>query len=203
MKLISLRCTSCGAELEVDPERSVVFCSYCGTKLLIDDESIRITNRIVDEARLREAEVRLKELEYAHERELREETIRQEQKKSFRLAVIAYVCALAVSYLIPWLREYAILVFVFGGIALISLRSGDRRSNASGLPAGTSSRSKGAAALLCFFFGVFGAHYFYVRRIGMGFLYLCTFGLFGIGYVIDIIRILCGTFRDSEGRYLR
>ena len=76
--MINLTCTNCGAELQIDAERKQAFCTYCGTKLLVDDESIHITNRIIDEARLKEAEVRLKELEYQHEKELREETIRQE-----------------------------------------------------------------------------------------------------------------------------
>ena len=79
MKLINLKCSNCGAALEIDPERTQAFCSYCGAKLFIDDENINITNRIVDEARIKEAEVRLKELEYQHERELREEFIRKEQ----------------------------------------------------------------------------------------------------------------------------
>ena len=81
MKLIKLTCANCGAELELDADRKQAFCTYCGAKQLIDDESIRI----IDEARLKEAEVRLKELEYEHEREIREETIRREQKKSFQI----------------------------------------------------------------------------------------------------------------------
>jgi TM2 domain-containing membrane protein YozV len=36
------------------------------------------------------------------------------------------------------------------------------------------------AALLCFFFGVFGVRRFYVGKIGTGFLELVTFGGFGM-----------------------
>ena len=61
MKLITLRCTNCGADLQIDSERKEAYCTFCGTKLFVDDESIRITNRIVDEARLKEAEVRFLE----------------------------------------------------------------------------------------------------------------------------------------------
>ena len=56
-----------------------------------------------------------------------------------------------------------------------------------------------AALLLCIFLGGLGAHYFYVGRWGMGLLYLFTLGLFGIGWLVDIIRILAGTFPDSSG----
>lgn len=58
MKLIKLKCSSCGADLEVDIEKKQVFCVYCGAKLLIDDESIVNKNVFVDEARIREAELK-------------------------------------------------------------------------------------------------------------------------------------------------
>ena len=46
-----------------------------------------------------------------------------------------------------------------------------------------SEKSKSVAELLCFFFGIFGAHRFYVGKIGTGFLWLFTLGFFGIGDV--------------------
>lgn len=67
----------------------------------------------------------------------------------------------------------------------------------------TSDKSKSTALLLCIFLGYFGIHYFYVGRIGMGILFLCTFGLFGIGWIVDIIRIAVGSFRDNVGAPLR
>ena len=51
-------------------------------------------------------------------------------------------------------------------------------------------RSKWAALALCFFLGFLGAHKFYEGKIGMGILYLCTVGLFGIGWMIDLISLL-------------
>ena len=66
-----------------------------------------------------------------------------------------------------------------------------------------SSKSKWCAFLLCFFLGYFGVHKFYVGKIGMGVIYLFTFGLFGFGWFIDMILILCGTFKDSNGLFLK
>lgn len=58
------------------------------------------------------------------------------------------------------------------------------------------------AFLLAFFFGVFGAHRFYVGKIGTGVLQLFTFGGFGIWCTIDWILILCKAFTDKQGRRL-
>ena len=62
-----------------------------------------------------------------------------------------------------------------------------------------SPKSKVIALLLCIFFGYWGVHYFYVGKIGKGLVYLLTFGLFGIGWLIDIARIFFGSFRDAWG----
>ena len=67
----------------------------------------------------------------------------------------------------------------------------------------TSDKNKKTALLLCIFGGYFGLHMFYVGRIGRGILYLCTGGLFFIGWLIDIISIAAGSFRDSSGAPLR
>lgn len=52
-------------------------------------------------------------------------------------------------------------------------------------------KNKWVAFFLCFFLGYIGAHKFYEGRIGMGILYLFTLGLLGIGWLIDIIALLC------------
>ena len=197
-----MRCTNCGAELDIDPNQKQVFCTYCGSKLIVDDESVPPASRIADEARLREAEVRMKELEYAHEREIREETLRQEQKKTFRIALAVYIIALIVTYNVAAWRPASGFILIFGLIALVSMKSGDRKAAGYGRRPECSPKDRITALVLCIFLGGIGIHYFYVGRIGMGILYIFTFGLFGIGWLIDIIRIACGTFRDSNGWYL-
>ena len=61
-------------------------------------------------------------------------------------------------------------------------------------------RSRLVASLLCFFLGTFGAHRYYAGKIGTGLLMLVTLGGLGIWYMIDLIIILVGGFRDIEGR---
>lgn len=46
------------------------------------------------------------------------------------------------------------------------------------------------ALILCILFGWLGAHKFYEGKTGMGILYIFTMGLFGIGWIVDIIIIL-------------
>ncbi len=66
-----------------------------------------------------------------------------------------------------------------------------------------STKSKGAAAALCFFLGGLGIHRFYVGKVGTGVLWLFTGGLFGIGAVVDFIMILCSSFKDGSGALLK
>ena len=74
--------------------------------------------------------------------------------------------------------------------------------NPGGVP-GVSKKNKMVALLLCIFLGVLGVHRFYVGKIGTGLLYLFTGGLFGIGWIIDIILIAVGSFKDQFDLQLR
>ena len=65
-----------------------------------------------------------------------------------------------------------------------------------------SPRSRGMALLLCVFLGALGMHRFYVGKTGTGFLWLLTGGLCGIGYILDMILICSGGFRDANGHFL-
>ena len=67
----------------------------------------------------------------------------------------------------------------------------------------TSDKSKTIALILCIFLGYLGAHYFYVGRIGRGLVALFTLDFFFIGWIIDIIKIATGGFRDNVGAPLR
>jgi serine/threonine protein kinase/TM2 domain-containing membrane protein YozV len=61
---------------------------------------------------------------------------------------------------------------------------------------------KRTTALILSILGLFGFHgiqRFYVGKIGTGILWFFTFGLLGIGQLIDVIMILSGSFRDRYG----
>ena len=64
-------------------------------------------------------------------------------------------------------------------------------------------KKRSTALLLCIFLGGFGAHRFYVGKTGSGVLYLLTAGVFGIGTLIDFIKILLGKFEDKNGNLIK
>jgi hypothetical protein len=68
-----------------------------------------------------------------------------------------------------------------------------------GAPVSASSKRILPAALLCFFFGLFGFHRFYTGKIWTGILQLLTGGGFVIWAVVDFVFIITGGFTDKQG----
>jgi len=65
-----------------------------------------------------------------------------------------------------------------------------------------SDKNRTTALLLCIFLGWFGAHRFYVHKIGTGLLWLLTLGLLGVGTIVDFVMILAGSFKDINDKVL-
>jgi len=63
-----------------------------------------------------------------------------------------------------------------------------------------SPRKRLIALLLCVFLGGLGIHRFYVGKWGTGIIWLLTGGLFLIGWLIDCVLIIIGSFKDKEGK---
>ena len=64
-------------------------------------------------------------------------------------------------------------------------------------------KSWSTTLLLCIFFGGIGVHRFYTGHTGVGLLMLFTLGCCGILTIIDLIRIITGDFKDSNGHKLQ
>ena len=79
--MYQLKCPACGGDIEIEENRTSCFCSYCGTKVYVDNEThrVEITKNInyhktyTDEAKIRkiEFEERMNERKFAAEREER------------------------------------------------------------------------------------------------------------------------------------
>jgi len=74
----------------------------------------------------------------------------------------------------------------------------------------TSDKSLSKAKKLCwlgvlaiFMLPVAGWHRLYVGKILTGLIYMCTFGLFFIGTIYDLIQLSLGQFTDNVGQPLR
>lgn len=62
MKLIQLKCPSCGAELETSVGDKIK-CKYCGAEILVDDEKIKVEHEVIDvdkEEQIKSAEAYIK-----------------------------------------------------------------------------------------------------------------------------------------------
>lgn len=96
IKMIAAKCPECGASLEVDGSRKQVFCTYCGTKIILNNENETVT-RHIDEAEVKrtemEKELELKKLELEEERR-KYERAQEEKNAPFRkLLILIWIIA--------------------------------------------------------------------------------------------------------------
>jgi len=63
-------------------------------------------------------------------------------------------------------------------------------------------KSKLTAILLCFFLGSLGIHRLYLGYTLIGVIQLLTFGGFIIWAIVDLIMLIIGSLKDSEGNDL-
>jgi TM2 domain-containing membrane protein YozV len=65
-----------------------------------------------------------------------------------------------------------------------------------------SPKSRTVALILCILLGWLGVHRFYAGKVTTGVIWLLTFGLAGIGWFIDFIMILVGSYTDKAGHFV-
>lgn len=104
MRVYQMKCPACGGNIEIDENRDSCFCSYCGTKVHVDDGThrVEITKNInyhktyTDEAKIRkiESEERLQERKFAAEQEKRK------NKKWKTLGLVFVVVACVIGYFV-------------------------------------------------------------------------------------------------------
>ena len=75
-------------------------------------------------------------------------------------------------------------------------------SRANGMPTAKGNCSFLVTLLLCLFLGYLGIHRFYTKQWVVGILQFLTGGGCGIWWLIDIILIVAGSYRDGDGNPL-
>ncbi|SFP86759.1 hypothetical protein SAMN04487928_11034 [Butyrivibrio proteoclasticus] len=90
MSLESMKCPECGAQLHFSEDQDFCFCSHCGTQVRKNsNNSIKIQKTIInrDEAKILEAENKIKEFEYRE---------RMQKRKFKMILIIAAIIAIAI-----------------------------------------------------------------------------------------------------------
>lgn len=139
MRLISMKCPECKANLSVEEGRKYCFCQYCGTKIMLEDDRVNKTYYTYrNEARLRQAEIdreiALKKLEIEKIKVEQEEKRKNKNRKlkivvSITLAIVASVSGLLGYFFKDGiLGLFAIMAFwILFLIGLISLSNNDKK----------------------------------------------------------------------------
>ena len=139
MRLISMKCPECKANLSVEEGRKYCFCQYCGTKIMLEDDRVNKTYYTYrNEARLRQAEIdreiALKKLEIEKIKVEQEETRKNKNRKlkivvSITLAIVSSVSGLLGYFFKDGiLGLFAIMAFwILFLIGLISLSNNDKK----------------------------------------------------------------------------
>lgn len=99
MRLISMKCPECKANLSVEEGRKYCFCQYCGTKIMLEDDRVNKTYYTYrNEARLRQAEIdreiALKKLE------IEKIKVEQEEKRKNKNRRLKIIVAIILSILV-------------------------------------------------------------------------------------------------------
>lgn len=117
MKLISLTCPNCNANLDdIDPSRPFCYCQYCGTKIALDDGTIRKETHIYDEAKI-------KETESSERVKMREMDLEREHSKQMN-EILKYVLIFAAVLFVVGIILVAFDVEIGGDIILFEILAG-------------------------------------------------------------------------------
>ena len=97
VKFISVKCPECGANLDIEEDRKTVYCSYCGRKILLHNENEHVY-RYIDEAEIKQAEARLREVALAEKQyaDAEKKLAEAKRKDALKLKVLLGLMAIGV-----------------------------------------------------------------------------------------------------------
>ena len=118
IKMVSCKCPECKAELEISGDREYAYCQYCGTKILLHNDNVKVFRKI-DEAEIKKTE--------SNERMYNRMLDREDRKLSLKTkGIIAYVIICLVMCLASYLSYkfkagFTSVVLVMATIVLITM----------------------------------------------------------------------------------
>ncbi|MDO4519167.1 MAG: TM2 domain-containing protein [Eubacteriales bacterium] len=196
--LRELECPSCGAPVKYKEGDSVAICEYCGSKAALDTHR---TIHIVDEARIKEIELQRDIMRQEQKTVESKKTERKKFNRMRAMLIAAGLVGFAAKSISP-IFTIMYLGAIFCGVIVLPPMNPDKEKLMAKIyerGAFVSHKSRAVAFCLCFFLGWLGVHRFYAGKIGTGILYIFTIGLFGIGWLVDLIKIAAGKFEEKNG----
>lgn len=123
VKFTAVKCPSCGANLPIEEGRTQMFCSYCGSSIIMTNENEHIY-RHVDEAGIKQAEteriIRIKELELEERAENR-----SRKGRSIAFGIALFFVVIGVICVATGVYAGGGAIAIGGWIALFTFISGD------------------------------------------------------------------------------
>lgn len=216
MKLIEVKCTNCGASLQIESNKKQITCQYCGNNFLLDDNSSTVhhlmSGEISEEQEYINARTALNKLQdydvsYNYYLSLSKRYIDNYEvwigllrsmthdftykidSKYFEDEYMKYwknfVSLAPDEEVAKYSRKYQDYYKMKGQ----KISTPEYSNTASYADYNLKNINEGSIImiLVIFFLGCFGVHKFIRGQMVMGVIYLFTLGLFGIGWIIDLI----------------
>lgn len=113
---MEVKCPRCGADLDIETDREMIFCQYCGAKIILTDENTYTINKnitinktihTVDDAKITRAET--ERLVQMHQMELEHQKLQRRSTTLVLKIVFSIILALLTVILMASDSEVAIL----------------------------------------------------------------------------------------------
>ncbi|NLD45652.1 MAG: zinc ribbon domain-containing protein [Clostridiaceae bacterium] len=121
VKFNSVKCPECGASLPIEEGREKMFCSYCGSQIIMTRENEHIYRRI-DEAGIKQAEtdrmVRMRELDISEAQQSQKSTASEILTGLWIILslIILTICVIKIAFLDDFTVGFMMLFYVGGPI---------------------------------------------------------------------------------------
>lgn len=107
MKIVQLRCPSCGAVLEAEDGLEVFFCKYCGQRIVLSVQSPAALNAKVAVKRMAHDE-RMQMNDLDHETEMYKLKMEEKRRKDVQSMIAIAVCIILIILLMLFIHMNAI-----------------------------------------------------------------------------------------------